>query len=181
MSNQAISPGFLMLLFVDMLSIYLIASFLNNDCPLTFVSIVELTVSYSSLSFQRAKNWRTKWRNLRRSTTLCKFCQPSPSLEQKRSVHSSINVFFQMKLFFDKSSFCLSCSRYLVVTQRLSYKSYERVGVLRLSRRQSLCHATPFCNSFKDTRVLRDHWIHFCEIVEPVCWFVTQRLSHNIY
>ena len=175
-----------------MLSIYLIAPFFNNDYPLTFVSIVELTVSYSFLSFQRAKNWRTKWRNLRRSTTLCKFCQPSPSLEQKRSVHSSINVLFQMKLCFDKSSFCLSCSRYLVVTQRLSYKSYERVGVLRLSRRQSLCLFITesvtlfvtqrlFSNSFKDTRVLRDHWIHFCEIVEPVCWFVTQRLSHNIY
>lgn len=146
---------FLMLLFVDMLSIYLIAPFFNNDYPLTFVSIVDWTVSSSFLSFQRAKNWRTKWRNWRRSTTLCKFCQPSPSLEQKRSVHSSFNVLFQMELFFDKSSFCLSCSRYLVVTQRLFYKSYERVGVLR------------------------GHWIR--EIVEPVRWFVTQRLSHNIY
>ena len=48
-----------------------------------------------------------------------------------KEVYSSINVLFlRMKLLHDNGRF-LFCSRYLIVTQLLSYNSCKGVGVLR--------------------------------------------------
>ena len=47
---------------------------------------------FSFCQWQRVKNSRQKWRNSRNSTTLCKCCQPSPSLEPKRYIPGVVSL-----------------------------------------------------------------------------------------